>query len=110
MLQRTIILACVCALGIAGLSAQSRGTTPAPSGSPGPQAASCGNPANPPAAPPTGRGAEPTFPPGKYPVQLPAKSLLGAPTDLPNPFMAGVHWGQLPEGRKEGWAAIRVPG
>jgi DNA-binding beta-propeller fold protein YncE len=110
MLQKTIILAGVCVWGIAALSAQSRGASPVPSTSAGPQATSCGNPAGPaPAAPAAGRGgrggAEPIFPPGQYPVQLPAKSLLGAPNDLPNPFMAGFDWGQLPEGRKWGSTA-----
>ena len=99
-------LACACALGIVGLSAQSRGTMPVPSTSAGPQATSCGNPMGEAAAvPAAGRGSEPIFPPGQYPVQLPAKSLLGAPNDLPNRFMAGVDWGQLPEGRKWGSTA-----
>jgi DNA-binding beta-propeller fold protein YncE len=84
--------------------AQSAGAMPTASSSAGPQATSCGNPVN--AQPtPAGRGAEPTFPPGQYPVQLPAKSLLGAPNDLPNPFQPGVDWGQLPAGRKWGSTA-----
>jgi DNA-binding beta-propeller fold protein YncE len=106
MMKKTITLACACALGIVGLNAQSRGTMPVPSTSAGPQATSCGNPIGAgAAAPAAGRGGEPIFPPGQYPVQLPAKSLLGAPNDLPNPFMAGVDWGQLPEGRKWGSTA-----
>ncbi len=105
-MRNMITLACACALGIAGLSAQSRGSIPVPSTSAGPQATSCGNPTGAGAAAPAGgRGAEPIFPPGQYPVQLPAKSLLGAQNDLPNPFMAGVDWGQLPEGRKWGSTA-----
>ena len=47
----------------------------------------------------------PVFPPGQFPVKLPAVSLLGARNDLPNPFRAGVHWGQLPDGRKWGSTA-----
>src|SRR5581483_870558 len=86
--------------------AQSGGSMPAGASSAGPQATSCGNPVNPPAAAQTpARGAEPVFPPGQYPVQLPAKSLLGAPNDLPNPFSSGVDWGQLPAGRKWGSTA-----
>jgi NHL repeat len=73
--------------------------------SPGPQATSCGNPTTPlPTAAPA-RGAEPVFLAGQYPVRLPAKSLLGAPNDLPNPFQAGVDWGQLPAGRTWGSTA-----
>jgi hypothetical protein len=68
----------------------------------GPQASSCGVPTTP---PPTGRGAQPTFPPGQYPVSLPAVSHLGARNDLPNPYQAGVDFGQLPAGRKWGSTA-----
>jgi len=35
----------------------------------------------------------------------PAVSPLGAPNDLPNPYSAGVSWGQLPDGRKWGSTA-----
>jgi len=35
----------------------------------------------------------------------PAVSPLGAPNDLPNPYGAGVSWGQLPDGRKWGSTA-----
>lgn len=74
-----------------------------PSESPaGPVANSCGVPATP---PPAGRGVQPTFPPGQYPVTLPAMSLLGARNDLPNPYQPGVDWGQLPPGRKWGSTA-----
>jgi streptogramin lyase len=58
-------------------------------GSPGPYADTCGNPED----------ATPTYPPGQYPVQLPDASMLGARNDLPNPYRAGVHWGDLPDGR-----------
>ena len=71
--------------------------------SPGPQADSCGAPQ---ADASRGRGqGTPVYPPGQYPVKLPAVSLLGARNDLPNPFRPGVHWGQLPEGRKWGSTA-----
>ena len=79
------------------LAAQSGG------GSPGPLAQSCGVPATP-AAGAGGRG-QPKFPDGQYPVQLPSVSLLGARNDLPNPYRAGVSWGQLPEGRRWGSTA-----
>src|SRR4029077_567357 len=69
----------------------------------GPAAYTCGNPANP--AQTSGRGAQPIFPPGQFPVSLPAISLLGARNDLPNPYEAGVDWGQLPAGRKWGSTA-----
>jgi DNA-binding beta-propeller fold protein YncE len=45
------------------------------------------------------------FAAGKYPVALPAVSLLGARNDLPNPYRDGVDWGQLPAGRKWGSSA-----
>jgi sugar lactone lactonase YvrE len=76
-------------------------------GSPGPLAQSCGVPTG--AAAPAGRAGAgrglPVFPPGEYPVKLPAVSLLGARNDLPNPYRPGVSWGQLPEGRKWGSTA-----
>ena len=74
-------------------------------GSPGPLAQSCGVPS----AAASGRSEAtrtlPQFPPGEYPVKLPAVSLLGARNDLPNPFRPGVSWGQLPEGRRWGSTA-----
>ncbi len=76
-------------------------------GSPGPLAQSCGAPqasANAAGGAGGGRGL-PVFPTGQYPVQLPAASLLGARNDFPNPYRAGVSWGQLPEGRKWGSTA-----
>ena len=72
-------------------------------GSAGPLAQSCGVPAAGGRAG-GGRGL-PVFPPGEYPVKLPAVSLLGAHNDLPNPYRTGVSWGQLPEGRKWGSTA-----
>src|SRR5205814_10535418 len=96
-------------LGIA-LSTAAVGANPqtAPLGPPddspaGATAYTCGALAVPPPA--NGRGAQPIFPAGQYPVSLPAVSLLGARNDLPNPFRAGVHWGQLPDGRKWGSTA-----
>jgi DNA-binding beta-propeller fold protein YncE len=76
--------------------------TPPPESSAGPLAYSCGVPSTP---PPAGRGQQPIFPGGQYPVKLPAVSLLGARNDLPNPFRPGVDWGQLPAGRKWGSTA-----
>ena len=67
----------------------------------GPLAQSCGVPATPGRE---GRG-QPQFPPGQYPVTLPAVSLLGARNDLPDPYRPGMSWGQLPEGRKWGSTA-----
>ena len=62
----------------------------AQTGSPGPLASSCGVTPPPASAGPSrgGRGL-PVFPPGEYPVQLPAVSLLGARNDLPNPYSSG---------------------
>jgi hypothetical protein len=76
--------------------------SPAAESSAGPQANSCGVPTTP---PPTGRGAQPTFPPGQYPVSLPAVSHLGARNDLPNPYQPGADFGHLPAGRKWGSTA-----
>ena len=39
------------------------------------------------------------------PQQAPPVSPLGARNDLPNPYLAGVSWGQLPGGRKWGSTA-----
>lgn len=72
----------------------------------GPLADSCGAP--PTGAPQGGRGqsaASPIFPVASYPVTLPPASLLGARNDLHNPYQPGVHWGQLPAGRKWGSTA-----
>jgi hypothetical protein len=78
-------------------------------GSPGPLADSCGvPPASASAAGGGGAGGgrgTPVFPAGQYPVKLPSASLLGARNDLPNPYRAGVSWGQLPEGRRWGSTA-----
>jgi hypothetical protein len=71
-------------------------------GSPGPAADACG-PATVNATP--GRGADPIFPAGQYPVHLPPMSLLGAPNDVPNPYGTGADWGQLPSGRVWGSTA-----
>lgn len=85
----------------------SRAPIPSSGSSAGPLADSCGVPAKP-TPPAGGRGQQPIFPPGQYPVKLPAVSLLGARNDLPNPYQPGVHWGQLPEGRKWGSTASVV--
>jgi hypothetical protein len=78
----------------------------ADSGSPGPLAQSCGVPPAAAAGGQAGGGRGlPQFPPGQYPVKLPPVSLLGARNDLPNPYLPGVSWGQLPEGRKWGSTA-----
>ncbi len=71
-------------------------------GSPGPGANACAPAASGANAGPSG---DPIFPPGEYPVKLPAKSLLGAPNNLPNPYHAGVDWGLLPPGRVWGSTA-----
>jgi len=84
------------------ISAQAARAGSTSQGSPGIAADSCGIPA---AQPASGRGQQPVFPPGQYPVQLPAVSLLGAHNDLPNPYRAGVDWGQLPAGRTWGSSA-----
>jgi hypothetical protein len=74
----------VMAQGSAGAMANTCGVTPADAGVPPQQA---------------------IFPPGQYPVVLPAASLLGARNDLPNPYQAGVDFGQLPAGRTWGSTA-----
>jgi hypothetical protein len=86
-------------------SAQSAFPVPPPDSPAGPVAYSCGVPATPPPAPAAGRGLQPTFPAGQYPVKLPPVSHLGARNDLPNPYGPGVDWGQLPAGRKWGSSA-----
>src|SRR5258706_5283989 len=94
-----------CLIFSAGVFAQNGRGFPArhEGSSAGPFAYSCGLPASP--VPATGRGGQAVFPEGKYPVTLPAASLLGARNDLPNPFRPGVDWGQLPPGRKWGSTA-----
>ncbi len=71
-------------------------------GSPGPGANACA-PAK--AAANPGTGGDPIFPSGQYPVKLSAKSLLGAPNNLPDPYRTVVDWGQLPPGRVWGSTA-----
>jgi hypothetical protein len=99
-----VSLAAVAAVVLLSGAAKLRGDT----GSPGPLAQSCGVPSVTAAAAAgragAGRGL-PVFPPGEYPVKLPAVSLLGARNDLPDPYRSGVSWGQLPEGRKWGSTA-----
>jgi DNA-binding beta-propeller fold protein YncE len=88
-----------------GLFAQSSGgASEAQEGSSaGIQASSCGAPTGP---APAGRGQQQSvFPSGEYPVSLPPRSLLGARNDLPDPYLPGVDWGQLPAGRKWGSTA-----
>ena len=92
-MSRTLVVAAVAVFTAAEVMAQ---------GSPGPAAATCGVTTSPEA------GAAPqqaVFPPGQYPVTLPAASLLGARNDLPNPFQPGVDFGQLPAGRTWGSTA-----
>jgi sugar lactone lactonase YvrE len=74
-------------------------------GSEGPLADSCGVPPQTAGNPAQSGRSIPVFPAGEYPVKLPAVSLFGARNNLPNPFQSGVHWGQLPEGRKWGSTA-----
>ena len=92
-----------CAIGSvlgAETAGQAPGAIPTPSSAAG---YSCGAPTTPP--PTSGRGVQPIFPAGQYPVSLPAVSLLGARNDLPNPFQPGADWGRLPPGRKWGSTA-----
>src|SRR5690242_11342020 len=97
---RALVLILTAAV-IAVPRAQSQSSAAMLPGSPGPMAGTCGVPAG--QAPAGGeRGQQPVFPEGKYPVQLPAASLLGARNDGPNPFQAGRDWGQLPPGRMWG--------
>ena len=93
--------------GQAGASstAQSPFPAPPPDSPAGPVAYSCGVPATPPTAPAAGRGLQPTFPAGQYPVKLPPVSLLGARNDLPNPYQAGRGLGSAASGRKWGSTA-----
>jgi NHL repeat len=49
----------------------------------------------------SGKSAKTSTPP----EQAPPVSPLGARNDLPNPYLAGVSWGQLPNGRKWGSTA-----
>src|SRR5262245_48262803 len=94
-----LAVAIIAAFALTRLSAFQAPTVESSAGA---QANSCGVPTTP---PPTGRGAQPTFPPGQYPVNLPAVSHLGARNDLPSPYQAGVDFGQLPAGRKWGSTA-----
>jgi DNA-binding beta-propeller fold protein YncE len=107
--KRTFLLAVALAMvaGFLTSRAAAQGTAPFPApppGSPaGAMAYSCGVPATP--LEPGARPQQAIFPAGQYPVSLPATSLLGARNDLPNPFGAGVDWGELPAGRKWGSTA-----
>src|SRR5436190_12003975 len=104
MKRRTAVVLFSCLAVASGmvLLAQNNPQFPSPPASSpaGPLAYSCGVPATPPTAPPSGRGQlQPTFPSGQYPVKLPPVSMLGARNDLPNPYQAGVDFGQLPPAR-----------
>jgi DNA-binding beta-propeller fold protein YncE len=92
------------AAAVAVTSAQTAPGSPAAASgsSAGPAASSCGVPTSPAEG---SRGKQPVYPPDQYPVKLPAVSLHGARNDLPNPFQAGVDFGQLPAGRKWGSTA-----
>jgi DNA-binding beta-propeller fold protein YncE len=85
--------------GSIGVRAQNQGRGQA---APAPIGDSCGVPA-PLGA--TDKPQQPTFPPGAYPVALPAVAPNGARNDLPNPYRDGVEWGQLPPGRQWGSTA-----
>src|SRR5688572_22452970 len=101
------ILAAIAVVVIAGELIDGQTPTRSQTSSAGPLAHSCGVPASPPQAN-GGRGLQPIYPPGQYPVALPAVSLLGARNDLPNPYQSGIDWGQLPEGRRWGSTASVV--
>ncbi len=90
-------------MGIVLMQAAPRAQSGSGSGasSAGPMATTCGVPT--PAA--DAKPQQAAFPPGQYPVALPAVSHLGARNDLPNPYQPGVDWGQLPAGRKWGSTA-----
>jgi hypothetical protein len=88
------VAAGIAAATVAFVAAPSSAQT-ASAGSQSLQADSCGVPTTPPA-----NATQQTFPPGGYPVTLPAVSLLGARNDLPTPYRPGVHWGALPDGRR----------
>lgn len=95
----SLALGAVVSIGIVAIGAVQ---APPAESSAGPLASSCGVPTTP---PPAGRGAQPVFPAGQYPVSLPAVSLLGARNDLRTPYQPGVDFGQLPSGRKWGSTA-----
>lgn len=90
------------AIAVAGTPMRAQAPTPPPGSPAGALAYSCGVPTGPAGG---GRAPQPVFPPGQYPVTLPAVSLLGARNDLPNPYQPGVDWGELPAGRKWGSTA-----
>ena len=111
-MRRALIALAVAVASWADVTATAQSTqapSTAPADSPaGPAAYSCGNPTSPPQT--SGRGAQPIFSAGQFPVSLPAISLLGARNDLPNPYEPGVDWGQLPAGRKWGSTASVTTG
>jgi hypothetical protein len=104
LLPAALIACSAAGLATSRLSAQTPAarSTQATHGAPGPAADNCGASASPAAA---NQAQTPVFPVGQYPVQLPAVSLLGAHNDLPNPYRAGVNWGDLPAGRTWGSSA-----
>ncbi len=65
----------------------------------------CGLQPAPPNSPAGAAGrATRVYPPGQYPIALPAVSLLGARNDLTNLYRPGVHWGKLPDDRV--WGSV----
>jgi NHL repeat len=98
--RMSLLRASTAALTFAAFTATGIATVAA-AGSPGPGAHLC----VPDPLPAPVKGADPIFPPGQYPVKLPAKSLLGAPNDLPDPYAPAEDWGNLPNGRVWGSSA-----
>ena len=101
-----VVMACTAsATALTQSSVTARGQPAVGTSSAGLLADSCGAPTTPPSPPAGGRGAQPIFPQGQFPISLPAMSHLGARNDLPNPYSPGVHWGRLPDGRTWGSTA-----
>jgi sugar lactone lactonase YvrE len=104
MRHHVLVASILSAIVAVGLTRGVARATPADSPA-GALASSCGVPAAPPAETAGGRGQLPIFPAGRFPVALPAVSLLGARNDLPSPYQPGADWGELPAGRKWGSTA-----
>jgi sugar lactone lactonase YvrE len=97
MFNRVVLIAVV----VTSVSAARTVRAKSPSQAVSPSSDSCGTPA----ALAAGEALQQPVFPGGYPVVLPAVSPAGVRNDLPNPYRAGVEWGQLPAGRQWGSTA-----
>src|SRR5262245_39117460 len=106
LVRASVISVTLCAvLTTTATGARFTPTTTSDDSPAGPYADTCASPRPDAAAATSNAQPQPVAPGNRSVVSLPAVSLLGAHNDLPTPFRPGVHWGELPPGRKWGSTA-----